>query len=206
MRRATIRVAAIAALALCAGTLQAGPLRPRQPAPPVYGIALAPGDRVGTIDALDLHGKPASIDFAAAKLTLVNFWATWCQPCRVEMPALEKIRARRQKKGLNVVGVVVQDAATAAEIRQAADEAKVAYTVVQGGVTVERAWGGINLLPTTFLVDPKGTILRKYVGTTPEQVRALGRDVDDYLAGRPLGKPYVPPPVPDPAAVGGSGR
>jgi thiol-disulfide isomerase/thioredoxin len=194
-------------LVVAAAVLAWGSMAPAAPqaasgSAPAYGVALAPGDVVPPLRTLALDGKPAVVAWSAAKLTLVNFWATWCAPCRQEMPALQAIHAARPADVLQVVGVVVQDRPSGDNIAAAGSEAKVKYPLLWGGPEVEVAWQGISVLPTTFLVDPRGAVVRKYVGTSAEEIAALKKDIDDYLAGRPLGDPYMPPPDPpqEPAA------
>ena len=194
MRRRTPAVAAlIAALSLTAPAAVAGPFRTR-PAPPTPGMALAPGDTVMPIQATTLDGEDATVAWAGAKVNLVNFWATWCVPCREEMPEIQALHAGRKKDGVRVVGVIVQDRADAAEAKKVLAESKIDYLVLRGDAALESAWHGIRIIPTTFLVDDKGKVIRKYVGTGKDELAALNRDVDDYLAGRPLGAPYLPPP------------
>jgi thiol-disulfide isomerase/thioredoxin len=198
------RLLVFAAVVACASAARAAaPPRAAAPAPaptPVrYGAALAPGDIVPPLKALALDGTPQTVAWSDGKLTLVNFWATWCTPCRQEMPELQAIHAARDKDGLRVVGVVVQDRAGGDDIAAAANAAKARYRLLWGGPEVEVAWGGVSILPTTFLIDPHGSIVRKYVGTNADEIAALTKDVDDYLAGRPLGDPYMPPPDPPPA-------
>src|SRR5262245_41488283 len=78
-------------------------------APPSIGVALAPGDKLAPATATDLDGHAVRLTWGGAKLTLVNLWATWCQPCREEMPALQKLADRHVEDGLSMLGLVVLD-------------------------------------------------------------------------------------------------
>jgi thiol-disulfide isomerase/thioredoxin len=206
MRRAGIAAAvlipalsALAAAAAVQSTLTTGP-RPNTAL--VGRLALAPGDEVRPVYVLNLDGTESEVSWAGSKLTLVNLWSTWCVPCREEMPGLEKIHAGHPASDLTVLGVVVMDHAPVSAVKSAADAAKATYRiVVDSEKDTQRAFGGVATVPTSFLVDSKGTILRKFVGTSPKQLEALSKDVDDVLAGRPLGAPYLPPPDEPPAAA-----
>jgi thiol-disulfide isomerase/thioredoxin len=166
-----------------------------------YGLALVAGDHVPPIRTLTLEGKPFVVAWAASKLTLVNFWATWCTPCRQEMPELQAIQDAGKGTGLRVVGVVVQDRPEGEPIAKAVNDARVRYEILWGGPDVEKVWRGVSVLPTTFLVDAEGRIVRKYIGTTPDEIAAVKKDIADFLAGRPLGDPYLPPSDPVPESV-----
>jgi peroxiredoxin len=111
------------------------------------------------------------------------------------MPALEKIHAAHPDSDLRMVGVVVLDRAPYADIKAALEASKASYrVVVDSAKNAQRAFGGIATVPTTFLLDDQGKIVRKFVGTSAKQLEALAKDVDDVLAGRPLGAPYLPSP------------
>jgi len=153
-------------------------------------------------DAGDLDGAPVKLSWGGAKLTLVNLWATWCVPCRDEMPGLEKIHAAHPDADLRFVGVVVLDRAPYADIKAAVTASKVSYRIlVDSRKAAQHAFGGVATVPTTFLLDGQGKIVRKFVGTSAKQLEALAKDIDDVLAGRPLGAPYLPPPDEPPAAA-----
>ena len=165
----------------------------RSEAPPSIGNALAPGDKLAPATGTDLDGHAVRLTWTGAKLMLVNLWATWCQPCREEMPELQKLADRHAADGLATLGLVVLDRSSAADVRKAAADAGVRYRVLLGGdSSVVYAFGGIATVPTTYLIDAEGRLVRKYVGTNPDELAVLSRDVDDYLAGRRLGAPYIP--------------
>lgn len=191
---------AVASLACCGPLLAATATTQPTPTP---GMALTSGDAAPFLHVTAMDGHETDVAWAAGKLTLVNFWATWCAPCRQEMPQLQAIYEKHKRDGLQLVGVVVLDRGSGNDIISVANDTKVHYPLYWGGPSVELAWRGISILPTTYLVDPAGKIVRKYVGTSPDELAAVTKDVADFLAGRPLGDPYVPPPdaPPAPAAM-----
>ena len=75
-------------------------------------LALAPGDPAPTLAAVTIEGEAFRADWTASALTVVNFWATWCEPCREEMPALQKLSEAHASEGLSVVGVMLDRDAT----------------------------------------------------------------------------------------------
>ena len=156
-------------------------------------LAVAQNDPAPTIAGVTVSGDRIRVDWSKSRLTLVNFWATWCQPCLTEMPRLESLYKRHGEDGFDVVGVATDDSPEAAgRVTAFLARVPVSYTIVLGGKQVSRAWGGIGLLPTTFLVDEHGTVLRRYPGAAEEAVEAVTADVEAYLAGRPLGEPFYP--------------
>jgi cytochrome c-type biogenesis protein len=202
MRRARIAAALLIPFLPASAAVQSTITPGANPNTKLVGrLALAPGDEVRTVYVRNLDGTETEVSWAGSKLTLVNLWSTWCAPCREEMPGLEKIHAGHSAGDLTVLGVVVMDHAPASAVKAAAEAAKATYRiVVDSEKDTQRAFGGVATVPTSFLLDSKGTILRKFVGTSPKQMEALAKDVDDVLAGRPLGAPYLPGPDEPPAA------
>jgi peroxiredoxin len=112
------------------------------------------------------------------QVVLVNFWATWCAPCRVEMPGFQDVFESRRERGFTIVGVA-QDAGTPDLVRQFVRERGITYPVVSGTAAIERAFGGVSALPTSFLVGRDGRIRHVVTGIFLEP--ALAAAVDRLL-------------------------
>jgi len=147
------------------------------------GITLAPGDLAPPLAAPALTGWKYSANWKEYPLTIVNFWASWCEPCKIEMPVLQELYAKHPRKELAVVGVVL-DPAGDEDLSKFAADLGVAYTLVRGSSDLSNEGGGIRSLPTTFLVNQRGMIVRRYVGATAEHVEALRSDVEAFLTER----------------------
>ena len=153
--------------------------------------ALAPGDRAPDLRGYTPAGDRIVTDFKAAGATVVNFWATWCEPCRDEMPELQRLAAEQGEAGLRVIGVLV-DQVTPAQAQQFLDDLGIAYPNVIADMRLLEAWGGIRSMPASFLVDSRGIIRRRYIGATPEQVEGLVFDAIAVLEGRQMGTMIIP--------------
>lgn len=159
-----------AALLVAAAMLPAG-------ARSVVARAVAPGDPAPALSAAALEGWKYQADWRPYEFTIVNFWATWCEPCRSEMPALQELFARYRERKLAVVGVLL-DSETDDEVRSFAKNLGVDYRIVRGDTDLSNVWGGIGILPTTFVVNSRGRVVKRYVGATPEQIARLKSDVE----------------------------
>jgi thiol-disulfide isomerase/thioredoxin len=149
-------------------------------------LALAPGDKAPHLRGDTVTGKRKVINFTAKSYTVLNFWATWCEPCKDEMPALQKLHREHAEDGLQVIGVIY-DWAKDPEVAQFLESVGVTYTVIRTPEWVTHQWGGVGSLPTTYLIDGDGVIRRRYVGATEPEIEGMIADVRDVLAGRALG-------------------
>ena len=163
-----------------------------------YGLALAPGDPAPRIRLPLLNGDSYDHVFADHAVTLVNFWATWCKPCREEMPALQRLSERHRGDGLSVVGILFDPRSDDEGARRYLDEVGARYPTIRGSLETLRNWGGIGMFPTTFLIGRDGKIVRRYVGASPAQIEGLVQDVESVLAGRALGSMVMPDLPPEP--------
>ena len=117
----------------------------------------------------DLFGGIISTAQLRGKVVIVNFWATWCPPCREEIPELEALQ-NRYKDRLVIVGISMDDQASPAEVRAFAEKAGMNYPVVMGSQTIAAEYGGVPALPTSFIVDTQGRVVQKHVGLNPPDV------------------------------------
>ncbi len=122
------------------------------------GYAATPEIEVSTLDgavltSADLEGK----------VVFVNFWATWCPPCRVEMPLLQRMALRHRDAGLVVLGLS-RDLDSPDKVQAFLDERGITYPVAIVGRDVEQRFGGVRGYPTSFLLDRTGRIRHKALG------------------------------------------
>jgi len=127
----------------------------------VVGVEAKP--RVPRYALTALDGTPISPDALRGKVVLVNFWATWCLPCRVEMPLLQRMSERHRDAGLVVVGLSV-DRGDEDAVRSFLRERNVTYRVAMVGADVERAFGGVRGYPTSILIDRGGVVRHVVIG------------------------------------------
>jgi peroxiredoxin len=102
-------------------------------------------------------GKPIGLTSYKGRVVLLNFWATWCAPCRVEMPWFEEFSKKYQSKGLEVIGISLDDGGWK-KVQPALAKLNITYPVVLGDSKVSNSYGMGDLLPVTFLIDRTGKI------------------------------------------------
>ena len=163
-------------------------------APPInaQGVMPAPGDTLHDIRGFAPDGQLHIVDYTDAKYTLINFWATWCEPCKTEMPMLERVHRELGPQGLKVVGVTSEKLDNT-QFAEFVETMKLTYTVFRISEESKRFWPGIRgTLPNSFLVDENGRLVRRYVGASEQQIVALEADLAALIAGRPLGPMVMP--------------
>jgi cytochrome c biogenesis protein CcmG/thiol:disulfide interchange protein DsbE len=128
----------------------------------------------------DLSGNKVSLASYSGKAVMINFWATWCGPCRIETPWIVELRQKYAAQGFEVLAVDTEGddlknddkagwaKATAAAGKFVAQE-KIPYPVLLDGDSIDREYGGLDNLPTSFFVDRKGVVVAAQVGLTSEQ-------------------------------------
>jgi thiol-disulfide isomerase/thioredoxin len=112
----------------------------------------------------DLNHKKLDLAVFHGKVVLLNFWATWCAPCQLEMPRFVQWQSQYGPRGLQVVGISMDDDPALA--RKLCARLKVNYPVAMGDEKIGEIYGGILGLPVTFLIDTNGEIRAEYRGET----------------------------------------
>lgn len=138
----------------------------------------APDFRVTT-----LEGAPVTPDSLRGKVILLNFWATWCPPCRVEMPGFQDVYDEHRADGFVVLGVST-DRAGREPVREFLRETGITYPVAMANGEIVSAYGGARVLPTSFLIDREGRIRHEVRGYFTEVAlrQAVRRLLDEGAA------------------------
>lgn len=127
-------------------------------------VGIGSGDRRSpTWSATTLDGRPIGSDSLRGQVLLVNVWATWCFPCRAEMPLLQRMHDRHAARGFAVVGLSV-DRGPVAEVEAFLRERRVTYPVAVVGEEAIAAFGGVRGYPTSFVVDRQGVVRHAVIG------------------------------------------
>jgi peroxiredoxin/outer membrane lipoprotein-sorting protein len=118
-------------------------------------------------------------DFAGKVVVIVDFWATWCGPCRMEMPTYVALQNQYEAEGFSVIGIAIDD--TADKVRSYATEQELNFPLLMGDDEVRQSYGNIQAIPTSFVIDKKGIVRYTYVGT-PADMLVFQRHVEELLA------------------------
>jgi len=123
----------------------------------------------GKIDLDDLRGQ----------VVLVNFWATWCPPCRLEMPGFQSVYEDYKDRGFTVVGLAT-DVGGSGPVASFVRDRGITYPVAMATTEIRRLYGGVDMLPQSFLLDKRGRVRKTVAGVFSEGT--LRKLVDELLA------------------------
>ncbi len=117
---------------------------------------------------VNLDGKNVTLSDFRGKIIIVDFWATWCGPCKMEIPSFIKLQDD-YRDDVVVLGISLDQGGPKAVV-PFAEKMKINYPIVYGNGSVVQAYGGVRGIPTTFVIDKDFNIQRKYVGYTDHKV------------------------------------
>lgn len=138
------------------------------PAVPKLTGKVAPGFVLTTLD-----GKKVSLSDYKGRPVLVNFWATWCAPCKLEMPWFEEFRKQYSAQGFEILGLTDDVDAGKDVISKAVQKTGVSYPILLVDDKVEKAYGGLDYLPMSFYVDRNGVVVEQTAGLgTKDEIEA----------------------------------
>lgn len=119
---------------------------------------------------VDLDHKKVDLGHYRGKVVLLNFWASWCGPCLTEMPIFARWQSQYGAKGLQVIGVSMDDSVH--DAASAVAKLRLDYPVVMGDEHIGIAYGGVLGLPVTFLIDRRGIIRGRYPGADLTRIKS----------------------------------
>jgi thiol-disulfide isomerase/thioredoxin len=168
-------------LSLVAVRLVACDQHSASPAQPKEAVVAAGkiGSRLPDFSLKDLQGQEVSSDDLRGKVVLIDFWATWCQPCKKEMPGYQKLVDRYGSQGFAVIGFKFDTMTDTEDPVLFARKIGVHYPLAVASDELKQKFGGIEGLPTTLLYDRQGTLRKKIIGF--EYTRSIEKDLKPLL-------------------------
>ena len=157
------RIVLILAVALVLSAYLAR-LRWKKSAEPSRGNATVDLPLAPEFSFTDLSGQKLDLATYRGKVVLLNFWATWCAPCRTETPRFVELQNRYRKQGLQIIGISLDDQTN--PVRAFYEQFTINYPVAIGDANLAERYGGILGLPVSFLIDCDGRIHARHAGET----------------------------------------
>jgi peroxiredoxin len=139
------------------------------------GKALKPAPNFTLQDA---SGNTVKLSDYKGKVVLLDFWATWCGPCKIEIPWFMEFQRKYKDRGFTVIGVSMDEGGWQV-VKPFAEEFKMNYPVVLGSDETSTAFGGVDVLPTTFIIDKQGRIVASHQGLTGKD--EMEKAIEDLL-------------------------
>ena len=147
----------------------------------VGGSATA-GEPAPDFSLRDINGKEVSLSSHKGKVVLVNFWATWCGPCKLEMPHLDKMDREFEAKGFEVISISTDDARAASKVKPLIKRGGYGFTVLlDKDTSVVSQYNPAKTLPYNVLIDRDGNIHKVFQGYNPGDEVELRHEVEALL-------------------------
>jgi thiol-disulfide isomerase/thioredoxin len=131
----------------------------------------------------DITGKPLKLSDYQGKVVMLDFWATWCGPCRIEIPGFIELQKRYGGRGLAIIGISMDDSSDSGDVVNFYNQLRMNYPVAIGNDRMGEIYGGVLGLPTTLLIGRDGRIYAKHVGAT--DIDVFEAEVQQLLAMGP---------------------
>jgi len=127
-----------------------------------------------------LNGEALALSNYRGKVVLLDFWATWCAPCRDETPHFIDLQSKYGSQGLRIIGISMDDSAD--PVRDFLRQFKPNYPIVMGNARIGELYGGVLGLPIAFVLDSEGRIVAKHIG--PADLPAIEKEIVALLRGK----------------------
>jgi thiol-disulfide isomerase/thioredoxin len=136
----------------------------------------------------DLQGKDVALSSYKGKVVLLNFWGTWCEPCRHEIPILIDMQTKYASRGFTLLGAATNDEEKAVDtfihttqFNVGGQEMLMNYPIVMGSDDISTKFGGLLGMPTSFLINRDGKIYKRYIGALDPVQAQVVKDVESQL-------------------------
>ena len=148
----------------------------------LLGGSASAGEPAPDFSLRDINGKEVSLSSYKGKVVLVNFWATWCGPCKLEMPHLDKMDRDLEAKGFEVISISTDDARAASKVKPIIKRGGYGFTVLlDKDTSVVSQYNPAKTLPYNVLIDRDGNIAKVFQGYNPGDEVELRHEVEALL-------------------------
>lgn len=148
--------------------------------PSPFAVDKMIGQKAPDFTLKDLAGNNVSLSFYKGRVVLLNFWASWCPPCRAEMPSMNKLNDLLKKRGLTILAISTDKSIF--DVKSYLKENPVNFTVLLDyNLNVSRNLYKVFMMPTTFLIDKRGIIVKKYFGEQDWSDPDLIKEIEEIL-------------------------